>query len=155
MTRESGKEAGALSSAPVLESRGASRGFTADVLICDEAQELTDEQMAALMPVISAGRKQNSQTILIGTPPNPTCTAEVFKATRDRALSESPGKSAGMSGASARSGTQATGRGCMTRTQRLTSDSCAQALKLRWQRWLLTTSRAKGSDGGLHRLLAQ
>lgn len=73
-------------------SRGASRGFTADVLICDEAQELTDEQMAALMPVISAGRKQNSQTILIGTPPSPTCPAEVFKATREQALSKDAGR---------------------------------------------------------------
>lgn len=53
---------------------------------------MTDEQMAALMPVISAGRRQNSQTILIGTPPSPTCPASVFKATRDRALSNSPGR---------------------------------------------------------------
>lgn len=73
-------------------SRGASRGFTADVLICDEAQELTDEQMAALMPVISSGRKQNSQTILIGTPPSPICPAEVFKSTREQALSDEPGR---------------------------------------------------------------
>lgn len=73
-------------------SRGASRGFTADVLICDEAQELTDEQMAALLPVISAGRNKNSQTILIGTPPNPTCPAEVFKATREKALGEDAGR---------------------------------------------------------------
>lgn len=62
------------------------------MLICDEAQELTDEQMAALMPVISAGRNQNSQTILIGTPPSPTCTADVFKSARDRAMSDNPGK---------------------------------------------------------------
>lgn len=73
-------------------SRGASRGFTCDVLICDEAQELTDEQMAALMPVISAGRNQNSQTILIGTPPAPGCMAEVFTSTRRKALGPEPGR---------------------------------------------------------------
>lgn len=67
-------------------SRGAARGFTCDVLVCDEAQELTSEQMAALMPVISAGRNQNPQTILIGTPPSPLCSAEVFAATRMQAL---------------------------------------------------------------------
>lgn len=73
-------------------SRGASRGFTCDVLICDEAQELTDEQMAALMPVISSGRNQNPQTILIGTPPAPGCDADVFAATRKKALSKEPGR---------------------------------------------------------------
>lgn len=73
-------------------SRGASRGFTADVLICDEAQELTTEQMSALLPVISSGRNQNPQTILIGTPPAPGCQADVFIATRKQALSDEPGK---------------------------------------------------------------
>jgi len=43
--------------------------------------------MAALMPVISSGANQNPQTILIGTPPSPTCTAEVFASTRKKALS--------------------------------------------------------------------
>lgn len=68
-------------------SRGASRGFTVDVVICDEAQELTDEQLEALMPTKSAGPLQNSQLILLGTPPNHNAVGDVFKRTRDKAIS--------------------------------------------------------------------
>lgn len=73
-------------------SRGAARGFTADVFIADEAQELTSEQLAALMPTISAGRLKNPQTIMIGTPPAPGCVGDVFKSTRDKALGDNPGR---------------------------------------------------------------
>ncbi|MEF2855829.1 MAG: terminase family protein, partial [Collinsella intestinalis] len=45
------------------------RGKSFDVLILDEAQELTDSQQAALLPSISAGPKHNPQTIYLGTPP--------------------------------------------------------------------------------------
>ena len=47
------------------------RGKTYDVLIYDEAQELTEKQQAASLPAISAGAKHNPQTIYLGTPPNP------------------------------------------------------------------------------------
>ena len=67
-------------------SRGAARGFTADCCFCDEAQELTDEQLSALLPTISASPRQNPQVIMIGTPPAPNCTGEVFKNTRKQAL---------------------------------------------------------------------
>lgn len=51
-------------------SRGAARGFTVDVTIYDEAQELTDEQLEASMPAKSAAPLGNPQTIYTGTPPN-------------------------------------------------------------------------------------
>lgn len=38
----------------VARSRGSGRGFTVDDLVCDEAQELTDEQLEALLPTISS-----------------------------------------------------------------------------------------------------
>ena len=69
-------------------SKGAARGFTVDVVICDEAQELSDDQLEALMPTSAAGPLQNSQLILLGTPPGPTTNGEVFPRTRKGALGE-------------------------------------------------------------------
>lgn len=54
------------------------RGKTYDVLIYDEAQELTEKQQAASLPAISAGAKHNPQTIYLGTPPNPDNVGTVF-----------------------------------------------------------------------------
>lgn len=54
------------------------RGKTYDVLIYDEAQELTSSQQAASLPAISAGPKKNPQTIYLGTPPKPDDKGEVF-----------------------------------------------------------------------------
>ena len=39
----------------IARSKSSGRGFTVDVLVCDEAQELTDEQMEAIQPAISVG----------------------------------------------------------------------------------------------------
>lgn len=54
----------------IARSKGSGRGFTVDVLVCDEAQDLTDEELAALLPTISAAPKRNPQVILTGTPPD-------------------------------------------------------------------------------------
>jgi len=66
----------------VARSRGSGRGYTVDVLVCDEAQELTDEQLEALLPTISAAPSGNPQTIFTGTPPGPTSPGEVFTRVR-------------------------------------------------------------------------
>ncbi|MQB02008.1 MAG: hypothetical protein GEU78_17390 [Actinobacteria bacterium] len=55
----------------IARSRGSGRGFTVDVLVCDEAQDLTYEELAALLPTISAAPLGNPQVILTGTPPDP------------------------------------------------------------------------------------
>lgn len=55
----------------IARSRGSGRGFTVDVLVCDEAQDLADEELAALLPTISASPLGNPQVILTGTPPDP------------------------------------------------------------------------------------
>ena len=70
-------------------SRGASRGFTVDVTIYDEAQELTVEQQAASLPAKSAAPLGNPQTIYIGTPPTPNAECEVFKRVRESAINGS------------------------------------------------------------------
>ena len=72
----------------IARSKGSGRGFTVDVLVCDEAQDLTDEELAALLPTISAAPSGNPQVILTGTPPDPEKgqQGEVF--TRVRADAE-------------------------------------------------------------------
>lgn len=60
-----------------------SRGGTYSVIIIDEAQELTDEQQEAMLPVISAANSVKDldkmpQQIFIGTPPSATCRGTVF-----------------------------------------------------------------------------
>lgn len=55
----------------IARSSGSGRGFTVDVLVCDEDQDLTDDELAALLPTISAAPLGNPQVILTGTPPDP------------------------------------------------------------------------------------
>lgn len=61
------------------------RGGTYDVIVVDEAQELTDEQRDAMMPTTIASDSGDPQTIFIGTPPNPKCPGTVFRDLHDRA----------------------------------------------------------------------
>lgn len=69
----------------IARSRGSGRGFTVDVLVCDESQELTDEELAALLPTISASPSRNPQVIITGTPPDPDrpIQGEVFRRIRN------------------------------------------------------------------------
>jgi len=68
----------------IARSKGSGRGFTVDVLVCDEAQDLTSEELAALLPTISASPTGNPQVILTGTPPKPTGSqGEVFRSVRE------------------------------------------------------------------------
>lgn len=67
------------------------RGTTYDVLIYDEAQDLTSNQQAASLPVISAGAKHNPQTIYLGTPPGPDNAGTVFRDLHDAAHSGKSG----------------------------------------------------------------
>lgn len=55
----------------IARSSGSGRGFTVDVLVCDEDQDLTDDELAALLPTISAAPSKNPMVILTGTPPDP------------------------------------------------------------------------------------
>lgn len=61
------------------------RGGTYDVIVADEAQELTDEQRDALKPTSIASDSGDPQMILIGTPPNHKCPGTVFRDLHDRA----------------------------------------------------------------------
>lgn len=70
----------------VARSKNSARGFTTDVLIIDEAQEMSDEDLEALMPTTSAAPLGDPQWIYTGTPPGPKVNGEVFTRTRSSAL---------------------------------------------------------------------
>jgi hypothetical protein len=60
----------------LARSKSSGRGFSADCLILDEAQELSDDTWAAILPTTSA--RPNPQIWLLGTPPTPAMNGEVF-----------------------------------------------------------------------------
>lgn len=76
----------------VARSKNSGRGFTVDTLICDEAQEMSDDDLEALMPTTSAAPLGNPQWIFTGTPPGPKANGEVFSRVRMEALSGKPSR---------------------------------------------------------------
>jgi phage terminase large subunit-like protein len=68
----------------VARSRGSGRGFSCDVLVMDEAQEMTEDALAALLPTISAS--PNPQQIYTGTPPGPAAQGAIFSRIRSAGL---------------------------------------------------------------------
>lgn len=66
-------------------TNSSARGGTYDVIVVDEAQEMTAEQRDALMPTTIAGDSGDPQVIYIGTPPNHRCPGTVFRDMHDRA----------------------------------------------------------------------
>ena len=64
-------------------SRQAARGFDGiSLVVYDEAQELTDEQVEAIMSTLSASATGTRQIIYTGTPPYPSCPGDVFRRRR-------------------------------------------------------------------------
>lgn len=68
----------------LARTRNGGRGQHGDLLIFDEAQELSVEAQASFIPAISASK--NPQVVYVGTPPDPTSDGTVFRGIRDRAL---------------------------------------------------------------------
>lgn len=68
-------------------TNSARRGYTADLLVLDEAQELAEDFWAALLPVTSA--RPNPQVWLTGTPPSPRNDGTVFTRMRANAMDDS------------------------------------------------------------------
>lgn len=91
-----GEEAIELNNGGVIEfsarSRQAARGFDGiSLVVYDEAQELTDDQVEAIMATLSASSTGTRQIIYTGTPPYPNCPGDVFRRRRTVCLSD-PGK---------------------------------------------------------------
>lgn len=84
-----GNEGIYLSSGACIEfstrTNSGARGGTYDVMVVDEAQELTAEQRDALMPTTIASDSGDPQMIYLGTPPNQKCPGTVFRDLHDRA----------------------------------------------------------------------
>jgi hypothetical protein len=68
-------------------TKNASRGFSVDILIMDEAQHLDSEALEALGPIISASK--NPMQIFTGTPPGPSMSSEVFSNLRKHGVDQS------------------------------------------------------------------
>lgn len=68
-------------------SKTAARGFDGiSLVIYDEAQELTDDQVEAIMATLSASGTGTRQIIYTGTPPYPGCPGTVFRRRRSAVL---------------------------------------------------------------------
>lgn len=76
----------------VARSTGSARGYTVDVIVCDEAQSMSDESQEALLSTSSAAPSGNPQWIYTGTPPGPRSNGEVFARVRAAALQGAPGR---------------------------------------------------------------
>lgn len=64
-------------------SKSAARGFDGiSLVVFDEAQELTDEQLEAIMSTLAASATGTRQIIYTGTPPYPNCHGTVFRRLR-------------------------------------------------------------------------
>lgn len=76
----------------LARTRNGGRGQHGDLLIVDEAQEMDETAQASFLPSISASL--NPQTIYVGTPPDATCTGNVFRNIRAKALKKESKKTA-------------------------------------------------------------
>lgn len=73
-------------------SRQAARGFDGiSLVVYDEAQELTDDQVEAITATLSASQTGTRQLIYTGTPSYPGCPGEVF-GRRRKVCIDDPGK---------------------------------------------------------------
>ena len=68
----------------LARTRNGGRGQHGDLLIFDEAQELSIEAQASFIPAISASI--NPQTVYVGTPPDPSSDGTVFRGIRSKAI---------------------------------------------------------------------
>lgn len=59
-------------------TKSAALGFSFDVVVYDEAQELTSTHMQAIQPTTTSGAHHNTQSIFLGTPTRAGSTAEIF-----------------------------------------------------------------------------
>lgn len=70
----------------VARSKGSARGFTVDTIVCDEAQDFSEDAMDALRSTNASGSQGNPQIIFMGTPPGPKVDGEIFRRFRSGAL---------------------------------------------------------------------
>lgn len=69
----------------------AALGYSFDIIVLDEAQELMPSHLQAILPTTSSGAKKNAQFIYLGTPTRAGSRAPNFTEMRDEALSDECG----------------------------------------------------------------
>lgn len=69
-------------------TKSATLGYSFDVVIYDEAQELMEEHLQAIAPTTTSGAARNPQTVYIGTPPRPGGGGASFSQWRGEAVSD-------------------------------------------------------------------
>lgn len=74
-------------------TQSAGLGFSFDVVIYDEAQELRSEHVQAIEPTTTSGAKGNPQSVYLGTPTRAGSPAEVFQDVRADAIAGGPAAS--------------------------------------------------------------
>ena len=67
-------------------TNSAALGYSFDVIVYDEAQELTDAQQQAVLPSFTSGGMRNPQSLYLGTPPRPGRPGDIFEQIRRDAL---------------------------------------------------------------------
>jgi hypothetical protein len=76
----------------VARSRQAARGFAGlSLVVFDEAQELTEDQLESTLSTLAASPTGTRQVIYTGTPPYPGCPGDVFRRRRMLCCSGDPG----------------------------------------------------------------
>ncbi|MFC0264910.1 terminase [Alloscardovia macacae] len=92
--RTNGQEAIILTNGASIEfiarTKNGGRGFTVDVIVYDEAQELTDEQMEAITPASASAPHGQAISVYMGTPTPPTSQGTVFERLHRKAHSDTP-----------------------------------------------------------------
>lgn len=69
-------------------SRQVARGYDGiSLVVFDEAQEMSEEMLAAVMSTLAVSTNGNRQMLYVGTPVYPGCTGDVFKRFRAQCLS--------------------------------------------------------------------
>ena len=91
-----GEESIELTNGGIIEftsrSRQVARGFEGiSLVVFDEAQELSEEAVEAILATLSASKTGTRQVIYAGTPCYPGCAGTVFKRFRENALAAKPG----------------------------------------------------------------
>lgn len=66
-------------------TKSAGLGFSFDMVVFDEAQELTEEQQQAILPTTTSGRLHNVQFVFSGTPTRAGSRATIFRDLRRQA----------------------------------------------------------------------
>ena len=67
-------------------TKSAALGYSFDMIVYDEAQELTNEQQQAILPTMASGHLHDMQSIYLGTPPRPGGFGDIFAMKRDQVL---------------------------------------------------------------------